>query len=351
MSRESFLILLITVVLFVSCGDRNGIDSDSSIVFSTSETEKKIDVLVDGKLFTSFCWPENVYKPILYPVNTSSGTEITRGFPLNPREGERNDHIHQTGVWFNYGNVNGVDFWGNGYRGIKEENGGVIKHKRIERLSSKKGEGSFISAEDWLDSSGKRLLAEKTQYNFKAQGSVRIIDRITKLTAGDTAVLFKDTKEGLFAIRVARQLELISRDAVTLLDAYGNPSVVKDTLNATVTGNYMSSEGLSGDSVWGTRAKWMKLYGNIGNEKISITICDHKKNPGYPTFWHARGYGLFSANPLGRYDFTKGAEAYGFTIATKESAIFRYRIIISSGSFLEDIEIATYSDEFNKKYK
>jgi hypothetical protein len=341
--------VLILSVLSVSCISRRDKDQVSNIKIVSNEADKKTDVLVDGKLFTSFCWPENVYKPILYPVITSGGTEITRGFPLKPREGEQNDHIHQVGIWFNYGNVNGIDFWGNGYRGVREPNGGVIKHVTIERIASRNGEASFISVEDWLGPTGKKLLGEKTEYHFKARGSVRIIDRVTTLAAEDTTVLFKDTKEGMFGIRVARQLELPSKEGVILLDAGGKPLSGKDTLNLGVTGNYISSEGVSGESVWGTRARWMDLYGSIGNEKISVVVCDHHKNPGYPTYWHARGYGLFAANPFGWNDFTKGKEQFNFSIPAGKSAKFRYRVIISS-TYLTDHEINAYSDEFNKKY-
>jgi hypothetical protein len=342
---------LLSFILSVSCKNNADKKLVSKIEFSNHEADKKLDVLVDGRLFTSFCWDDSIYKPVLYPVFTSAGTEITRGFPLNPRLGERNDHMHQVGIWLNYGNVNGIDFWGNGYRGIKEPLGGVIKHIRIERLSSKNSEGYFVSAEKWLDPSGRRILDEKTEYHFIARGSMRIIDRITTLKAGDTAVLFKDTKEGFFAIRVARQLELPSKEGVILLDANGNASAAEDTLNSGITGNYISSEGITGESVWGTRARWMNLTGIIGSEQISIVICDHPQNPGYPTYWHARGYGLFAANPLGWRDFTRGEKVFDFTIPAKKSAKFRYRIIINSGSFLSGAEINLLSDEFRKKYK
>lgn len=351
MKVQSFFIVLICVVFSFSCGDRNGKEKSSQIDFVYHEADKKLDVIIDKMLFTSFCWPGNVYKPVLYPVFTSKGTEITRGFPLKPREGERNDHIHQAGIWLNYGNVNNFDFWGNGFRGIKEPNGGEIKHLRIERLTSGHGEGSFVSVETWLDPNGKELLSEKTEYHFIAEGSTRIIDRVTTLTAGDTTVLFKDTKEGMFGIRVARQLELPSNEGVILLDNQGNPSSVEDSLNSGVTGNYISSEGVTGDAVWGTRARWMNLSGIIGDEKISVVVCDHSKNPGYPTYWHARGYGLFAANPLGRSDFTKGEEVFNFSIPEGKSAKFRYRVIIHSGSRLTDSEINAYADEFNKRYK
>jgi len=342
---------LLFVGLSISCGDRSGKERASVIEFVNHDADKKIEVLVDGKIFTSFRWPDSVYKPILYPVLTSAGTEITRGFPLNPRQGERNDHIHQVGIWLNYGNVNGIDFWGNGSSGAKDPNGGVIRHIRIERLASKNGEGSIISDESWLGPAGRKILDEKTEYHFIASGSIRIIDRITTLKAGDTAVIFKDTKEGMFGIRVARQLELPSEEGVTLLDSNLNPSPLKDSSNSGVTGNYHSSEGVTGLGVWGTRARWMDLTGIVRGEQISIVICDHPKNIGYATYWHARGYGLFAANPLGRKDFTNGKEIFDFTIPANKSTKFRYRIIISSGNFLSASEIEKYFEEFSKKYK
>ena len=167
-------------------------------------------------------------------------------------------------------------------------------------------------------------------------------------TGGD--VLFKDTKEGSFGIRVARQLELPSKEDVPLSDAYGNPSTVKAMSNAGVTGNYRSSEGVTGEAVWGTRAKWMDLFGNIGNEKISLVICDHPKNLSYPTNWHARGYGLFSANPFGFKDFTKGKDELNYKITSGKSLTLRYRIIVCSGVHLTDVEINGYADDFAGKY-
>ncbi len=318
--------------------------------FVRYDAERRVDVLVDGKQFTSYCWPGNVYKPILYPVRTSAGTEVTRGFPLNPREGERNDHIHQVGIWLNYGNVNGLDFWGNGHRGVKEPNGGEVKHLSIEKLSGGAGEGILAATAAWLDPEGKTLLSEKTEYHFIAKGSLRIIDRITTLTAGDKTVEMKDTKEGMFGIRVARQLELPSKDALILLDREGKPSPNKVVNNEEITGNYRSSEGVTGEAVWSTRAKWMLLYGAIGEEKISLVVCDHPKNPAYPTYWHARGYGLFSANPLGWSDFTGGKDVLNFSIPAEKSVTFRYRVIVGSGEHLSDSEIDGLAGEFSNKY-
>jgi hypothetical protein len=61
-------------------------DKNLKITFIKKESKKQVDVIIDGKFFTSFCWYDNVYRPMLYPVCTSSSTIITRGFPLIPRE-------------------------------------------------------------------------------------------------------------------------------------------------------------------------------------------------------------------------------------------------------------------------
>jgi len=198
-----FLIVLVSFCFLVSIR----VTSGQKFELVKNEAERKVDVMVAGKLFTSYCWPENVYKPILYPVNTSAGTEITRGFPLRPREGERNDHIHQVGIWLNYGKVNGFDFWGNGFRGYKEPNGGEIRHLVIEKMSGGKGKGLLITNGTWLDPEGNQLLAERTEYYFAAEGSLRIINRVTTLAAGRVAVRFNDTKKGKFRKRVAQKQE------------------------------------------------------------------------------------------------------------------------------------------------
>ena len=354
MKLLSITIVLITVIFSVSCDTKSSKqvqkEQGPDIVFVEHESDKRVDVMIDGKLFTSYCWPDNVYKPILYPVITSAGTEITRGFPLKPRSGERADHRHQVGIWLNYGNVNGYDFWGNGSEGKRASNGGEVKHLSVEQLSEGTGEGSMVTNESWIDPSGKELLAERTEYHFIAEGPTRIIDRVTTLTASGEAVSLKDTKEGMFGIRVARQLELPSKEELTLTDAQGHPTTVKKMSNEGVTGNYRSSEGITGEAVWGTRAKWMDLYGSIGDEKISLVIIDHPENISYPTYWHARGYGLFAANPFGVKDFTEGKEEMNYSIPAGQSTTFRYRVIVNSGDHLTDAEINAYADDFARKY-
>ena len=349
-----WLIILIAFTQF-SCSSKSGKQNEKAglqITFKEDDNAKRIDVVVDNHLFTVFRWPDNICKPVFYPIFTSEETQITRGFPIDPQVEERADHPHQIGMWLTYGNVNGLDFWGNGSQGLgtTNSNGGIIKHLKIESIKEGSGEGSFFSEESWQDTTESELLHEKTEYHFIAKEKIRIIDRITTLTAGEENVQMPDTKEGMFGIRVARQLELPDKGTVVLYNTDGSVTRTKDTLNIGITGNYMSSEGITGLEVWGTRARWMNLYGKIDDENISITICDHPGNPNYPTYWHARGYGLFAANPLGAKDFTKGDETFNFSIPANQSATFRYRVIINSGEQLSEDEINKLADDFATLY-
>jgi len=352
MRLQTIAIILIIAISSFSANAKAKKETELKIGFFVKEADKKVDVMIGGKLFTSYIWPDNVMKPVLYPVMTSEGTEITRGFPLKPRAGERVDHPHHIGIWFNYGDVDGFDFWNNSEAipADKKSGYGTVKHMKINQLKEGNGEAMMVTTESWIDPSGKELISEKTEYHFIAKGQTRIIDRVSTLTATGKTVSMKDNKEGMIAIRVARQLELPSKDEVIMTDAQGNPTTVKKMSNEGVSGSYRSSEGIKDDAVWSTRAKWMDLNGIIGSEKIAVVICDHPKNQSYPTYWHSRGYGLFAANPLGWSVFTKGKETLNYSIPAGKSSTFRYRFIIQSGADLTDSEINGYADDFASKY-
>lgn len=350
-------ILLFSAVL-LSCNSSSSNQNEeknekgAAIVLTEQRADQKVDVTIDGKPFTTFCYSDTLMKQILYPIYTSGGNFVTRGWPISPRSGEHTDHPHQRGMWLNYGDVNGYDFWGNSYEipaDVRATKKGKIKHIEIESLNSGNGEGTLVTHESWVSPYGTALLNEKTTYHFIAKDDTRIIDRITTLTANDSTVTFKDTKEGMFAIRYNKDLHLPSKKAMTFVDAMGNETIITPDSKIT-TGNYLSSEGVTGEAVWSTKARWMNLYGTIENENVSIVICDHPKNFDYPTYWHARGYGLFSANPLGAHDFTDGKLNSNLSLSKGESITFRYRVIISSASPITEDQINNYAEDFANKY-
>src|SRR5215468_354645 len=84
-----------------------------AVTVTAHEADRRVDISVGGQHFTSYIWPTTIKKPVLYPLRTAKGVVISRGYPLDPRPGERVDHPHHVGLWFNYGNVGGYDFWNN----------------------------------------------------------------------------------------------------------------------------------------------------------------------------------------------------------------------------------------------
>ncbi|GAB3499264.1 PmoA family protein [Spirosoma knui] len=301
-----------------------------------NQAQKRVDVTVDGKPFTAYIYPgpSVLKKPVLYPIVSAGGNFITRGWPMDPRPGERVDHPHHVGMWFNYGDVNGHDFWNNSTDIGPEHKGpfGTIVHTGVKSLKSGKDQGELIVTADWLDKDGKVMVQETTTFQFKATATDRTIDRVTVLKAADKDVVFKDNKEGMIALRLARQLEQPSTKPEVFTDAQGVATKVPVLDNAGVTGMYQSSEGVKGDAVWGTRGQWVKLTGTVGGEALSVVLMDHPQNVGYPTYWHARGYGLFAANPLGPSVFTNGkAPAMNYALPAGKSVTFRYRLLVRSG--------------------
>jgi Methane oxygenase PmoA len=321
------------------------------IVLTIKDKEHKIDVTVDEKPFTSYFYPSDsiLKKPVLFPIVTAEGTTITRGYPFATRAGERVDHPHHVGMWLNYESVNGFDFWNNSTAIKDRSKYGTIKHTGIVQTNGGYKKADLAVTADWIDTDGKgkTLLKEKTQYIFHAKGKQRIIDRITTLTAQNEEVMFKDVKDGMFAIRVARELEHPSEKPDIFVDANGIETKVDKLDNTGITGNYKSSEGISGENVWSTRGKWVNLSGKIKNEDISVAIIDHPSNVSYPTYWHARGYGLFAANPLGEKVFSKEKKELNFKLSPNQSVIFRYRTVITSGKVSEE-ELNKLTEEFAK---
>jgi hypothetical protein len=91
------------------------------------------------------------------------------------------------------------------------------------------------------------------------------------------------------------------------------------------------------------------MYGKMGDDSVTIAIIDYRGNPNYPTFWHARGYGLFAANPLGEKIFTNGRSEKNLRLKKGESARFFYRIIISDGNkTISAEELNKKASEFEK---
>jgi hypothetical protein len=326
------------------------------IMVLPNPSQQKVTILAGDKPFTEFLYPDTLEKPVLYPIYAPDQQLVTRGYPVAPRAGEPTDHPHHLGLWFNYENVNGLDFWNNSFAipAEKKHLYGWIRNTQVlatggTRMADGGNQGYFRYSSDWTDQQKNVLLKELTTYTFMADAGERVIDRTTTLTA-EQDVSFPDAKDGLLGLRVTKELQIPSNAPGKYVDDKGNVTTVAAGNTPDINGNYLTSEGKKGDSAWATRGTWCLLYGKKQGDSLSVAIIDHPSNPGYPTYWHARGYGLFAANPLGQKVFSNGKETLGFKLTKGQSVTFRYRIVVAAGAQrLSTGRISQLADDFARQ--
>jgi Methane oxygenase PmoA len=257
-------------------------------------------------------------------LRAASGKIVSRMFPMEKVAGEVYDHQHHRGLWFTHGDVNGFDFWANEVSYNKPERLGKVVLKKAGEVKSGPKSGSLAATFDWNAPDGKTLLTEDRRMTFHSDPKLRIIDCDIKLTAVVPAK-FGDTKEGTFAIRLSTQLD------------------------EKHTGKMVSSDGKEGEKlVWGKAFPWVDYYGQIDGEALGVAIFDHPSNPRYPTYWHARSYGLFAANIWGLRDFYRDKTKDGsMTIDPGKPVTFRYRVVIHPGD-AQSANIAALYKEWAK---
>ena len=317
--------LLCTLALIASGWGVDRLQAKEASYITVQQLDGRLRIEIGGQLFTEYIY-HGYAKPILYPVIGPHNIRMTRNYPMKPDvAGEAHDHMHHKSMWFTHGDVNGVDFWGEG------PGTGHIAHDKILRIEQKDGRGVIQTSNTWLDAHDAEICRDTTTLAFFALPSERAIDWITTIHAADVDVTFGDTKEGTQGIRMHPNLRLSndSGQGVT-----------------TASGRAVNSEGVRGQDVWGKRAKWIDYSAVIDNKMVGIAIMDHPTNPRHPTWWHARQYGLVAANPFGVHDFEGKPEGTGkLTVPAGESITFRYRFIFHEGD-AQQAKIALEYEQF-----
>ena len=74
-----FALLTLVAVFGWTKGMSQTKPSEKGVRVVASEAARRVDVLIDGKPFTSYIWPDTVKKPVLYPLRAATGTIVTRG--------------------------------------------------------------------------------------------------------------------------------------------------------------------------------------------------------------------------------------------------------------------------------
>ena len=280
----------------------------------------RVRVEVDGRLFTEYIFGDGASRPYLYPILAADGTPLTRDFPMKQTPGEDTDHPWHRSLWFAHSMVNGVDFWNEGAGDVghsPKDKGKTVHDVLVETTGG--ATGIIRTRNRWQAPDGRPICTDDRTLRFHAAGDLRFIDyEITLHALPDTPLLLGDNKDGTMALRLAQWMTLPHK--YQKQDLPGN-------------GHIVTSTGIRDKEAWGKRADWCDYYAPHEGKVYGVAIFDHPQNLRHPTWWMARDYGLFGANPFGQHDYEKLPDAHAgdYTIPAGGTLTLRYRFVFHPG--------------------
>jgi hypothetical protein len=278
----------------------------------------RVRVEIGGQLFTEYFF-KGAKRPYCYPVLATDGTSLVRDFPMKETPGEDVDHPHHRSLWFAHANVNGIDFWNEGTAGTRFPKGS-IEHEAL--LETKSGDAGVIRARNrWMAPDGKLICTDETTLRFRGDAGGRMIDfEVTLHALPDAPLVMGDNKDGTMAVRIAQWLTMPHK-----MQQKDIPGV----------GHIVTAQGARDKAAWGTRGEWCDYFAERDGKTYGIALFDHPRNLRHPTWWMARDYGLFAANPFGQHDFEVAAKhppgKGDYTIPAGGSLTLRYRFYFHLG--------------------
>ncbi len=304
----------------------------------------RVRVEIGGQFFTDYVFGEGASRPYCYPILASDGMPLTRNFPMKEVAGEDTDHPWHRSFFFAHSIVNGVDFWneGAGDAGRSPKDKGKTVHDAVIETTSG-AVGTLHTRNRWVAPSGKLIATDDRTLRFQAVAEGRFIDfEITIHATADEPLLMGDNKDGTMATRLAQWMTM--PHLVNAKDAEGK-TIKKETGG---TGHIVSAKGDKDAAVWGTRADWCDYHAEHAGQTYGVAIFDHPQNLRHPTWWMARDYGLFGANPFGWHDYEKEFKDQphkgDHTIPAGGSLTLRYRVFFHLGDEQAAHVAAHYAD-------
>jgi len=291
--------------------------------FTVEKSDRAVTFKIDGELFTEYVLGGEGNKPYFWPVIGPDGKAMTRAFPMKDVPGEKQDHPHHRSFYFGHQFINNMDTWHEKATLLEKAKGDekklaeslkklgkteVLKVNRAEAL----GDHAILETTSvYRDSEGKPMLEDDRTFTLRVDPATgdRLIDVVLTFRGTEETVTLSDAKDAGFSIRVAHSI----------------------CVEAGQGGRIATSEGKIDQDAWGTRAKWCDFNGPIDGKIMGVAILNHPDSFRYPTPWHARTYGLFTANPFGLKSVAKEAADGAVTLKKGESFTLRYRVILHRG--------------------
>lgn len=305
--------------MLVSAGWLQGAERTDVSLMRLSD---RVRVEIGGELFTEYVFGNGASRPYCYPILAPDGTALTRDFPMKQTPGEDTDHPWHRSLWFAHSMMNGVDFWnegtGDAARSPKDKGRSIQDTVVLARGGLI---GVLRTTDRWVAPSGQLICTDERTLRFRAGPHGRFIDfEITLHALPDSPLLLGDNKDGTLATRLAQWLTM--------------PHKVKGK-DTGGTGEIVNAKGDRNAAVWGTRADWCDYHAAKDGKTYGVAIFDHPENLRHPTWWMARDYGLFGANPFGWHDYEKEFKDEphkgDHTIPAGGSLKLRYRLYFHTG--------------------
>jgi hypothetical protein len=312
----------------------------SAAEFSVEKEADGIVIKIDGKLFTKYVTGDKVgNKPYFYPVIGPTGKGMTRAYPMEDVKGEAQDHPHHRSFYFGHQFINDFDTWHEELTLKERAKGDAAKLAELKKKLGATAHRETITAEakgdrailkvtsDYLDAEGGRMAEDVRTFTFHvaADGS-RVVDADITFTGAAESVTFSDAKDAGFSLRVAHSMSVDAKEG----------------------GRIVNSNGDLDQAAWGKRAAWCDFNGPVGGEKLGIAVLNHPGSFRHPTPWHARGYGLFTANPFGLKSVAGEKEDGSVVLKKGESFTLRHRVIFHAGDE-KDAKIAEAFEAYAKE--
>ncbi len=297
--------MVILCALAGTAGCSNVASSNGPSGFKLESQDDRVEILLDERPLTTFHFHSKWDKPFLYPIRTVSGAVLSRGWPVEPREGDEQDHAWHRGIWYGHGDINGEDFW----REKPDRTTARLVMDGAPKISNG-NKGSLEIMLAMIGAKGNRLGTIGERYELRREGANFLIDSVISVAADrGVALKFGDTDDGGFGFRLATEFRQ-DRGA-----------------------ELMNSDGLTGtEKIWGKPARWVKYTATINGKRAGVAMMDHPSNLRHPTGWHARGYSLSSANPFATGSFAKDKSRDGsYTLPAGQTLKLRYLVVVFDG--------------------
>lgn len=264
----------------------------------------KIEIRINGNLFTSYILSEFEKYPFFYPVNGPSNASVTSFRNAN--------YPHHSSLFFGCDKVNGGNYWQEG----------------LER-------GQIISLRaDILETGGEKVVIEN-ECIWRRPGADAPVKDKRKITVSAPS---KDKFQIDFDVTMEMLMDVVIEKT--------NHSLFSGRMDldlAVINGGVMiNAEGDTGEkNTFGKGSPWIDCYGKRSGKTEGMAIMQHPSNDWYPAPWFTRDYGFFSPTPMYWPKNDKNT-----TLKKGQLIKLRYRVLVHSGNHIE----AGIAQEF-EKYK